>query len=514
MNGERTAKGRFATGNQAATGVSKAKASKIDGYDGVVAFGGILNDREHNPDLIGINKWRTYARMDERPPVAIWARLRQALFSGITWTAVENESGTAAARKGKEIVEQGMIKARLARPWSMIAADSIHGAAAVGFSIYATEMGRRKDGMVVYTKIEPRPPSTIDRWWREDNADPKTPFAAVEQRLITGQTAILALEQCLYVVNHNGTGSTSPDGVGMKRLIAERCRKLGIYEPLEGSELASSLGGIPITRAPLQEMKAQLRTKLAKGTSAADAVSTIAAALAEKMRPLRDFVAKRFKDPSKLAWFELDSATYEGSDPNTITPIKKWDLEIIKGDLQGLPEIRKIISDLDLDIARMLGIEHAFIGGGQSRGTFSAHESKISAFGAGMNAEVGLFSYISRDQLARRLVAANGLDPDEATPTLQPSPILRTDIDTAVNAITKLPLAGLPPNHPAKKAIFEGVDLPWEEEDETPSMLQPRLPFGGPQPDSTQKPPVDDLADETDTVDNPGDSADLRGVVE
>lgn len=499
------------------SGVSKARASQAPGYDGVVAYGGILSDREHNPDLIGLRKWKTFARMYERPPVAIWARLRQALFSGITWTAVENESGTAAARKGKDIVEQGLIKARLKAPWSSIAADNIHGAAANGFSIYATEMGRRKDGMVVYTKIDPRPASTIDRWWREVDNDASTPFATVEQRIVTGQTALLSLDECLYVVNHNGTGSTSPDGVGMLRLIAERCRKLGIYEPLEGSELASSLGGIPITRAPLQEMRAFLRKNLAKGVSAdsPQGVATIAAAIAQKMQPLRDFVAKRFKDPSKLAWFELDSATYEGSDPNTITPIKKWDLEIIKGDLQGLPEIRKIITDLDLDIARMLGIEHAFIGGGATRGTFSAHESKISAFGAGMNAEVGLFSYVARDQLARRLVAANGLDPDEATPTLQPSPILRTDIAEAVDAITKLPLAALPPNHPAKKAIFEGVDLPWEDEDA--SMMLPRPGFGAfgqpPPTGGTGKPPIDDAADDADTVDQPGDAGDM-GVVE
>lgn len=496
MNGDRTAKGRFAPGNRAAV----AKASRqADGYDGQVAYGGFLQTGETNSDLIGPRKWRTFANMYERPPVAIWARLRSALFSGITWTAVENESGGAAARRGKEIVEQGLLRARLSRPWSGIASKSMNGAAATGFSLHAMAMGRRKDGLVVYTDVAHRPQHTIWQWFRAVENDQSTPFASVEQRIANGDAIRLALADCLYIVNDNGTQSDAPDGVGMLRLIAERVRRLNVYEPLEGAELASSLGGIPVTRAPLQEMKAQLRTKLAKGTSAADAVATIAAAMNEKMRPLRDFVAKRFKDPSKLAWFELDSATYEGSDPNTISQIKKWDIEIIKGDLQGLPEIRKINTDLDLDIARMLGVEHVFIGGGDSKGTFGAHESKISALGASMNAEVGLFTYSVDEQMVRPLIQANGLDPDEAAPTLVPSPILRTDVLKAVQAIQGLALAALPPNHPARKAVFEGVDLPWQDEDEAVQSPRARLI-----PPAQMPTDADSEDDDTEPVDQPG----------
>jgi hypothetical protein len=496
VNGERTVKGRFAPGNQAAR-VSKAKSA--DGYDGQVVYGGIVQSGETSSDLQGLRKWRTFANMHELPPVARWAQLRTALFSGITWTAVENEAGGADARRGKELVEEGLLKARLARPWSSIAADGIHGAAANGFSIHATALGRRKDGLVVYTDIAPRPPHTIDEWHREREGDDSTPFATVQQRIANGKTVRIALEDCLYVSNANGTGSTDPRGVGMLRLIAERARRLGVYEPLEGSELASSLGGIPITRAPLQEMKAALRTKLGKDPNA---VTKIAAAIAEKLQPLRDFVAKRFKDPSKLAWFELDSATYEGSDPNTITGIKKWDIEIIKAEMQGLPEIRKIISDLYLDIARMLGIEHVWMGGGDTAGTYSAHDSKLDALSASMNAEVGLFAWIAREQLARRQVRANGLDPDTATPTLVPSPIMRTDVIKAVDAISRLGMAGLPPNHPARKAVFEGVDLPWE--DEEPSLMAPRRELPG-LPGAGKKPGEVDPNEDTTRAVDPGE---------
>lgn len=452
--------------------VAKA-AHAAPGYDGQVVYGGIVDLGEGDQSLLGATRWRTVADMYRRPPVAIWARLRAALFAGVNWTATENVAGGKDAARGKDVVEQGLLNARLGtgatmKPWASIAARAINGAAAVGFSIHATAMGRRRDGIVTFTDIASRPAHTIDRWWRENDNDESTPFVAVEQRSVNGGVWQIPLAEALYVVNDNGTQSDSPFGAGMLFLIAERVRRLGIYEPLEGTELASSLGGIPITRAPLQEMKSSLQQQLGKDPSAA---SKIAAAISTKLQPFRDFVTKRYKDPSKLAWFELDSATYQGSDPNTISSVNKWGIEIVKGEIQGLDQIRKIITDLDLDIARMLGVEHVYMGGGDTAGTYGAHESKISALGAAVNAEIGLFAFVAQQQLARRLCAANSLDPDTACPTLVPSPVMRADVARAVDAIVKINMAGLAPNHPAKRSVFEAVDLPWE--DEGPELLLP-----------------------------------------
>jgi hypothetical protein len=459
--------------------VSKRSTQAV-GYDGVVAYGGYLETNESDSDLRGTRRWTTFANMRRRPPVAVWGRLRSALVGGISWTATENEAGGPDAVKGKEIVEQGLLKARLgtgpmARPFSAVASKAIGGAGAYGHDVHATAMGRRKDGVIVYTDIAHRGQHTINRWLREVEHDESTPFVAIEQLTKTGQKAILDLNNCLYVVNDNGTNTDSPAGAGMLELIAERVRRLNVYEPLEGTELASSMGGIPVTRVPLSEMKQTLAGKMDQ--NATDFAAKLQLAVDTRLAKLRDFVTKRFKDPTKLPWFELDSATYEGSDPNTITGIKKYDIEIIKGDLQGLTEMRKIISDLDLDIARMLGIEFVFVGGGDTAGSFGMHESKVTAFAAALNSEVGLFAYDATNQLARALCAANGLDPDTACPTLVPSPVMRTDVLRAVDAISKLNMAGLPKNHPAKKAVFEAVDLPWQEEDESEDMA-PRA-FGG-----------------------------------
>jgi len=491
--------GRFQKGspspNPAGRGIAKAARSAA-GYDGQVAYSGWLQTGESSPELQGLRRWKTYARMYERPPVAIWARLRQALFSGVTWTLQENAAGGKAAAKGKDVVEQGLLKAQLKRPWSSVAACSIQGAAALGFSLHGVAMGRRGDGLVVYTDIAHRPQSTIHRWFRLVEGDESTPFASVEQRITTGQTADLSLDECLYVVNDNGTGSDSPEGVGMLRLIAERVRRLDVFERIEGTEVTSSMGGIPIVRAPLEEMRAALKSQV-KGANDVEIAAKISAVIEQKTKSIKDFVMNRFKDASKLAWHILDSVTYQGSDPNTISTVPKWGIEIVKGDLQGLTEVRAIITDDDLDIARMLGIEHVFMGGGNTRGTYDALESKLDTMGATMNAEVGLFAWIASQQIVRPLCRANGLDPDVAAPMMVPSPIFRTDILKAVQAVTQLGLAGLPPNHPAKKAVFEGVDLPWE--DETPALMlpRPRAPMPGGDPTKPADPTADPKADPT-----------------
>lgn len=477
-----------------------AKARTAPGYDGQVAYGGILDVGEQDLRLTGTQRWKTVANMYRRPPVAIWARLRDALFSGIGWSATENEAGGKDAKRGLEVVEQGLLKARFgtganAKPWAKVAARAINGAAAVGHSVHATAIGRRSDGLVVYTDIAHRPQNTLEQWLRERQDDESTPFVAVVQRARNGQTKRLDLDECLYVVNDNGTNSDAPIGAGMLFLIAERVRMLGVYEPLEGSELASSMGGIPVTRVPLEEMKATLKAKLAKegvDENAPTFASKLGAALLAKLKPLREFVGRRYKDPSKLAWYELDSATYPTTDGNP-TNVPKWGLEIVKGEQQGLEEMNVIITREDLNIARMLGVEHVFIGGGDTAGTYGAHESKITALGAAMNAEAGLFAFVAGQQLARRIVRSNGLDPDTATPTLVPSPMMRTDVARAVDALVKLNMAGLKPNHPAKKAVFEGLDLPYEPEDE---LILPRLPYGGGQPIPGDDPPKDPPEDD------------------
>ena len=444
---------------------TKAAARSAPGHDGVIAYSGFVQQGEGSSKLTGSQKWIEYANAYSFPPVAIRAMLQSALFAGVKWTLAENSAGGSDAQRGVEIVDEGLLKARLPRPFSKVAAKG--GLSwLTGFSIHAIALGRRKDGMVVFTDLAHRPPHTIWQWWREGKGA-TGPFVSVTQRTADGQTADIPLDECLYLVND--TFGDDPGGVGMLRLVIERIRRADKYEALEMTEAFSSMGGMPIPRAPLEEIAGS-----AKGTATEKAAS-ITAATSE----LRRVVGERIQTPEHQPYMMLDSATYKGANPDSISGIKKWDVEIVKGELQGLPEIRKIISDLTLDVARMLGVEFAFVGGGDSAGSFGMHESKVSMLAASLSSMLSEIAECATQQLARRLVVANGLDPDTATPTLVPSPISTEDVEKAARTLGLINMAGLPANHPAKIALFDRMNLPWEDESDAPLMLPRGGGFGG-----------------------------------
>lgn len=462
--------GQFQKGADPRRHTPVAKASKAPGYDAVPGYAGIIRVGERDRALQGRARWKTFADLQRLPPVTVWARLRNALFSGVTWTVVENDSGSKNAKRGVELVEGGLTRARLKKPFNALAAESLQGSAAFGHSIHATAIGRAKSGDVKYTDIALRPAQSIEEWHRKNDADPSTDWAWVLQRIDTGQTKPIDLADCLYVTNSNGAITTSPLGVGMLELIYDRARLHGLYERIEGTEIFSSMGGIPIARIPLGKLLAQVRKQFPANTEEQNA------ALAQSIgTDFEQFIAERYKHPDTLQYWVLDSATYQGSDPNTISSIFEWGLEIVKGDLQGLVEIGAKERALILDVARMLGVEHMFIGG-DSTGAYSMHESKILTLAADLNAELELWSYYADQQLVRPLIAANMLDPDDDAPTLQPSSVMPMDIAKVVDVLVKANMAGLPKNGLTMKAIYAQLELPHEETDE-PAL--PRFPFGG-----------------------------------
>lgn len=462
--------GQFKKGADPRRHTPVAKATRAPGYDAVPGYAGIIRTGEKDRALQGATRWKTFANMYRLPPVAVWARLRNALFSGVTWTVVENESGSTNAARGVELVEQGLTRARLRKPFNALAAESLQGAAAFGHSVHATAIGRAKSGDVKFTDIALRPQSSIDEWHRKNDADPSSEWAWVLQRLDTGQSKPIDLADCLYVTNTNGVISSSPLGVGMLELIYDRVRLHGLYERIEGTEIFSSMGGIPIARIPLGKLLDQVR-KSFPGKSE-DEIAALARAIGADFER---FIADRYKNPDQLQYWVLDSATYQGSDPNTISSIFEWGLEIIKGDLQGLVEIGAKERALILDVARMLGVEHMFMGG-DSTGAYSMHESKILTLAADLNAELELWSYYADQQLVRPLIAANMLDPDDDAPTLQPSSVMPMDIAKVVDVLVKANMAGLPKNGLTMKAIYAQLELPHEEVEEP---MAPRFPFFG-----------------------------------
>lgn len=469
--------GRFQPGGPSANplgrGAAIAKSNQAPGFDGISASGGYVAQPQDTPAFLrGAQRWRTHDKIRKRTPVSIATQLRWSLFSGVQWDLEANESGSPDADRGLEIVRRGLLEARLesGRTWQETVAMAADGRYFEGHAVFALAIARTSSGLIGYTDLAHRPQRTIERWLRAVETDEATPFARVEQRSPMGKVVELDLSECFYVANHAG-GVDAPTGRAALDDIADRWDKLTRYEALEGTELFSSLGGTPIARIPSGELQDNAEQRH-RGNA-----EKIAEYISTRTRGILDFVAKRIKSPDVQQYLTLPSEPYKDPVTGSYSTTQKWGIEIVKGELQGLTEVRQIIRDFDLDIARMLGVEFVMVGGGDTAGTFGMHESKISMLGATLSAESWMLARAAEDQLARRLVAANGLDPDTATPYLVPSPIAVDDVLKAAQALVALNAAGLARNHPAKRTIFDRLHLPWEDE-EAPSLALPGFGSG------------------------------------
>lgn len=455
-----------------------ARTTMPAGTTGVVAYGGYVQMGEASPALQGRQKWLTYTNAQNVAVVATGIRYFGNLLAGTEWHAEPNAAGGPDADRGVEIIEQGMLRAPLPQSWPLV----VRKAAMykfLGFTLHATGIARRDDGMVVYSDIQHRPQHTIEKWNRPDE---QSAFEQVEQRSPeTGKMFPIDLDECLYCVdNLMGDG---PEGVGLLRHVIELVRRLGLFEGLEGSGYFQEIAGTPIARAPLEELAA-----IAKSGDAA----AIQKAISDATANIKALVANRIHTPEKQLWAMLDSATYRGSDPNTVSQIQKWGIEILKGAQRGMGDLNQTIQRVGLEIARVLGIEFALVGGGDSAGSYGMHADKTSMFASMLQTTLTEIAQFATQQLARRLIALNGLDPDKCTPTLVAAPISTDAIETVTAALANIAKAGLMPDDPAIPVLRKRMHIPMYDLDEVDAKSM----LGGskPRPKATPAKPTSEPA--------------------
>jgi hypothetical protein len=439
---DRTPRGRFAVGNHAA--VRKAKSAP--GISGVSSFGGYVTSNENHSDLSGRAKWTTLLNAQNTPVIALGIRYFCGLLSGTTWSCVENEAGGKGARKGVEIVERGLLNAPLLKPWPMV----IKKAALyrlLGFSIHACSMRRLPSGFIGYSEIAHRPQFTIEQWLRDDETKPF--HTAVQRSPQSGKDFPIPLDESFYCVDD--TLSDGPEGSGLLRHVIEYVRRLGIFEDLEGKAFVEDMGGMPLGRAPLSQIYDDTN-----GTADEKRAAVLAAT-----SNIREIMEKRNKTPEEAMWMLLDSDTFRDQNDNP-TAVAKWALEIVRTETANLPALDVTIRRVELQIARVLGIEWALMGA-DGAGSYAMHADKTSTFATMIQTTLNELGWFAMP-LARRLIARNGLDPDTCTPTLVAEPISTEAVLTATQSLANLAMAGLRPDDPARNVIRQRLRLPDEPE--------------------------------------------------
>lgn len=433
--------------------------TQTGGSTGVYAWGGHLIQTEKKENLRGRLLYSTFENLILNTAiVGASVRYFQSLIGGTSWTVTAREDAGADGERAVQIVNEGLLEANMAEPWSII----IKKAALYryyGFSIHEWAIRRRpKDGMIVYKTIEHRPQYTVDMWQIDEDGGP---FQGMWQR-VPGRPELFYVPRDRMYYCVDSTLTDSPDGLGLLRHCAEPGRRLERLQQLEGFGYEGDMRGMPVARVPGAELMKQ-----------AEVGKKPAGWIEDQTRAMHNLVANHVKSP--FMGIVLDSATYstdtKGAQNPTISAIPKWAIEIIKGTPAGLAEINVTIERLNREIARVLGMEHLLLGG-DGKGSLALSQDKTSMFASVLEATLDEMAWFTVHDLVYPLLEMNGLDPETCCPQVMPDPIATERIEATVDALLKLSQAGaiLMPDDPAINQIRGRLHLA-DQPEITPELI-------------------------------------------
>lgn len=421
------------------------------GADGVPIFGGFIVSGERDPRLAGHQKWITYSNAELNVAIIasainVWTQLA----GSAKWTTEPNPRGGRDAQLGADIVNEGLFEAQTSTPWrQVVRRQSLKKFR--GFAMHEVVLRRRpSDDLIVVADIQDRPQWTIWRWNRPDL---RAAWVGVEQQLqLGGQAYYIPRERLFYSVEN--TLSASPEGVGVLRQLAECVRVLELYKTWEGIGFQTDLRGVPIARAPLSTL---LQSQAGKPELEARAF------VQSQVKFLTDFLGAHNKRSDQ--GILLDSAPFFNKDAaQSPSGAMQWGFDLVKAGSTSMPEVNTAIMREVHDIARVMCAEWLLLGGEDSGGAYSMHEDKTAMFGLLVNAVNDDIADDARRDIATRLIALNGLDPETCTPRLVPEPVASGAVKDACTALQALAAAALAPNDPARNVLRARLNLPPEPE--------------------------------------------------
>jgi hypothetical protein len=416
---------------------TKTPTTNPAGTDGEAAPGGLIQSREQSHDLTGQRLYTTFINtIHQSVIVAAAARNYLALAGGAKWTALENRAGGKDAKRGVEILRDGLLESPMPRPWQSCVKKQAYFHFA-GFAAHAWTIRRREDGLVVFSDLGHRPQQTVYRW---DKPDEQTPLQGFEQLTVWGNTYYVPRTRLWYTVDD--TLTDSPAGMGILRHVVEHSRRLQLLHKWEGFAYEKDLRGIPVGRAPISKMLRDAGID-PKSPAAATFVAT-------QTKFLTDFLQNHLKGNNNNQAMFFDSAHFATEDAaKTPSAVPQWALDILTGDSGPLAEINATIQRITWEIAALMNAEWLLVG--RDSGAYQLHESKTAMYAQRVNGTLRDLGDTATADLARPLIAMNGLNPETATPALAAEPVSTEAIMNVTRALLEMAQAGSPlmPDDPA-----------------------------------------------------------------
>ena len=412
---------------------------QMKGVGGTPIYGGYVSTNEKNPKLSGRQKYITFSdTLANTTIVGAGVRYFLNLVAFAKWE-LEPANDSQEAKDLADFVTD--VITDMETPWERVVRRSAM-YKFYGFSVQEWAAKVREDGRIGLDDIASRPQHSIERWHRV-----RGKIVGILQRSPqSGCEIYLPMEKVIYLVEDSLTDS--PEGIGIFRHIVEVADRLRRYEQLEGFGFETDLRGIPVGRAPLIEIAAMVK----RGEITQEQADGI-------KKPIVDFLTNHIRNP-KLGML-VDSSVYrsEGTDA-TPSSNKMWELDLLRGGSNSQEEIATAINRLNHEIARLIGVEHLFLGS-DGRGTQALSRDKSHNFYLIIDSALSELASAFRKQLIERLWQLNGLD-RSLMPSFKTEAVQYRDVEQISTVLKDIANAGAPmaPDDPAINELYQNLGIP------------------------------------------------------
>lgn len=430
---------------------------------------GTFDEPDRDLNLVGQRRFDEFDRMvRDVSIIGAGVRLFLNLISNAIWTvnppANLNENETAVAQGYADQAYAMLFD--MTTSWAAVvrktAAFRLY-----GFSIQEWTAKKMPDGSIGLLDIEHRPQKTIAQWKRDASGT----VESVIQRVPGMSEVELPRAKIVYAVDD--TLTDSPEGVGLFRHLAKTASRLETFLALEEIGFTTDLRGIPVARAPLDELQKEVEEAGQPGTEARGKAEARRVSL---LQPLMNWLDKHVRNEKSGMLFS--SATYlaTGADrTETVSSVPKWALELLTGESSSFPDMANAVNRMNQELARLLGVEHLLLGADGS-GSLALARSKVGTFYLTVTSTLlDLCEIYDRDVLTP-IADLNGW-PEELRPQMGVNEISDRDIDQVLQSLKDLATAGAPvmPDDPAVGEIYDllGLTRPPERMDDMDLSLNP-----------------------------------------
>lgn len=415
--------------------------TKTVGVTGAKVYSGYIDDKEKDARLRGSRRWITYSEMlSNTSIVAAATRYFLNLSANSTWKVV-SANDSAKAKEIAEFVESAMHD--METTWTRVIRKSAM-YRYYGFGVQEWTAKRLDNGMIGMRDVASRPQSTVERWGIDEVTGKVN--GIVQRAPIDSREIYIPREKFIYIVDD--TLNDSPEGLGLFRNVVSASERLRRFEELEAFGFEGNLRGIPVARIPYAELDAAVEAGKMSSSDRDKLIEGIEAFLRAHIKA---------NPNTSLA---MDSSVYKsetdtGENPSS-TPL--WDFSLLEGNTSGQVEVAAAIERINLEIARVLGVEQLLLGNGE--GSQALSRDKSHNFAMIIDSTLTDISEAFNADYVRRLCLLNGFD-KELWPKLSPEKMRWQDIQSVTGALRDMAQAGaiMSPDDPAINDVREMIGI-------------------------------------------------------